>query len=478
MPSAVLPADPPVAAAPAAGAPALAETGRPLPVRIDVPEAFRPKARYALAELLRGLGFVPVEAPVAPALVVGPTAPAGVAHVPHAADAPAFFAGHAPYDPGRAAWLETAGEVVPVPFGTPAAPDLVGSAFLWLSGWQELTVPTRDAHGRARHADSLQAAWGLEAVPVVDVYRGLLAAKLRAAGVPVPGRTWGGAPWAFCATCDVDFLRKWRPGILKREALRALRARALGPVRTALDGLRAPSDPYLDALDRLAGLAEGQGGAMTFFLKAGAGDPHDVRYRLGDPGLRAFVARAHAAGHAVGLHPSYRAHDHAGRLAAERDRLARAYGPPAAVRQHYLRYVPGLTGALQAGAGFRIDSTLGWAEREGFRHATTHPFRVWDPAADAPLDLWAFPLAVMDATLFGYRGLDAAGARGTTDRLLAAARRHGGVAVGLWHNDAWDDEDGRGAGAHAEATFESAGRGGARVAPLDAALGAWLAGTP
>ena len=450
---------------------------RPLPIRLDVPGAYRAKARYALEELLRGMGLVPVEGGD-PLLVYGPDPLPGALHVPLAPDAAAFFAGRGAYDPARAAWRGG----VPVLFGTADAPDAVASAFFWLSGWQEVTSAARDEHGRFPFADSLQARWGLAIVPVVDAVRDALADALRRHGVDVPGRTWGGRSWAFCPTCDVDYVRKWRPGILKRELLeRALlnrerepAAARLGRVGAAVRGLVTTGDPYRSALDRMPREIAAREGTGTFFFKAAARDAHDVPYRLGP--LRPYAGRLRAKGFEVGLHPSYAAFDRPDWLVAERDRITQAFGTaPSSVRGHYLRYAPGATHRLHEAAGFRLDSTLGWAEHEGFRHATTHPFRPYDLDADRPSAVWEFPLALMDGAVFRRRALGPDGARAATRAVFDAARRHGGVAVGLWHNVLWDEVDAPGWAAHFTDALDAANSGGARVASLQHALDAWLA---
>jgi hypothetical protein len=156
-----------------------------------------------------------------------------------------------------------------------------------------------------------------------------------------------------------------------------------------------------------------------------------------------------ASGFEIGLHPSFHAHNHPDYLLAERDRVAAlTEEQPASVRQHYLRWTLPTTARLQAQAGFYIDSTLGFAEHEGFRHGTCHPFQLYDPYADTPLDLWEMPLALMESTLFNRRGLDPEDARTATEALLDACRRFGGVAVGLWHNTLWDELDYPGWGQH------------------------------
>ena len=374
------------------------------------------------------------------------------------------------------------------PGGEPAADaravveaDVLGSAFWWLAGLQETATRERDAHGRFPTGASLQARLGTPEAPYshapVDATRVWLGDALRALGVDVHLRTWGGARcarWAVAISHDLDAvrtprLRAFAAEMLRGQSRRAL-ARALGP-----DARRA-------SLDALVGLARRHGTRATLFVKTvGRGSPEDVAYRV-EGAFQARLRRLADDGFEVGLHPGYASHDHAGRLAAERARLGAALGSalpfePRLVRSHFLRWSGPTTPRLYARSGFSLDSTLGFADEVGFRRGTAHPFRVWDARANAGVgdasDLWEAPLAAMDTALFTHLGLDAEAAGRRLDAVFDAARRGGGVAVLLWHpamdgNPAWtrqlDVLD------HA---LGRAARDGAALGPIGSLVDAW-----
>ncbi|MFN3597222.1 MAG: DUF7033 domain-containing protein [Rubricoccaceae bacterium] len=451
-----------------------------MPCCLEAPAPALPRLRYAAEELLAGLGLRPAwtsPGEVGEGIYAGPD-PEG--RLASGALAPAALrlrlseAGLAavrapgPVAPHNTAWLAHEGACAPLPFasGTAAADpartveaDVLASAFWWLARAQETAGP-RDRHGRFPFAASLQAALGTALVPSVDVMRAWLGAALRARGAPVRPRTWAGAPWMVALTHDVDFVRSCR----LRAALGALRRE--GP-RAGAARLLRPGDPRAESLAALERLARRLGTQATFFVKAGASAPEDVPYRLRP--LRPWLQRLAAEGFGIGLHPSYRAPLEPARLAAERDRLARALGrAPALARAHFLRWQDPVTPEALVAAGFAADATLGFAEHEGFRCGTAHPFRAYDFAADAPRALTAWPLAVMDTTLFGYRALGDAAAARALGAVLDAARRAGGCAVVLWHNDAGDAPPARWARRLAllEAALGEARATGAHLGPL------------
>ncbi len=449
-----------------------------IPCCIEAPPSFEPEARYALGVLLAPLGLAPAwvgrDALAGPAVYYGP-APEGlpetVLALRLAPETPAFFASGATYDPADASTLGD----LPILFPrlpTPGRPtvdsaDLIASAFFWLSGWQEASTAERDEHGRFPYRASVQAALGCADVPVVDHYREILAEQLDALGVPVRHWSWQGRPWAVALTHDVDLLRKRRLGTLARAVVRRDGRRGAA-VRQALT---APN-PRRTSLARMAGAERRRGVGATYFFKTAARGPWDVPYSTRSPWLRRFVGRLQAGGFEVGLHPSYFAHDHAGHLAEERDRLEALTGvPPSAVRQHFLRW-DAATPRLQQAAGFRLDSTLGFARQPGFRRGTCFPFPLFDLRANAPLGLWELPLTVMDTALFTHLGLAPAAAERRILGLLAACRRVGGVCVLLWHNTLYDEVDFPGQAAVFERTLDRALADGAAVLSLGTALAA------
>lgn len=447
---------------------------RLLPCCVDVPAA-EGLVRYGLDELLRGLGLAPEWTGRAAArLVVSTDAGAGDALWLRATPQALADLGTprlpAPAEAGRVA-IE--GEAWPVPVGPPgpsdALGDLVAGAAWWLAGVQERATPERDRHGRVPYAASLQAALGDgpggPLRPAVDAYRARLGERLREAGVDTPGRTWGGAPWAVALTHDLDALRTRRlralAGGLARGDVRDAVRRALGP------------DRRWTTTEALAVLGRRHGAAATWFVKPGRWAPEDLPVDV--TAASADRLRALVTDGEIGWHPGYGVHGEPARWDAEADRFEAAVGhAPALARTHFLRWADPETPRALAARGVGIDSTLGFAEHEGFRRGTSHPFRLYDLDADRVTDLWEVPLAVMDTTLTDYRGLGAEAGGAALRAVLDAARRRGGVAVVLWHNQVGTDDAGW--DTWVDTLDRELGRAradGARLGPLGGLLRAW-----
>ncbi len=367
-------------------------------------------------------------------------------------------------------WVTPAG-MLPVLYGIPTATgraldrtasglstpiDLLGSAFWLLTRYEELVRPERDAHGRFPMAASLAAQEDLLERPLVDEYVGLIASAIRDLW---PDLEPAARPFRLRLTHDIDqaFAAWGRPvGVVARAVagdlvrrrdplLAARRIRALIDARTD----RVDRDP-LATFDFLMDVSERHGLRSTFYFLAGT-DPQgiDVRYRITDRPFGAVLRRIHDRGHEIGLHAGY------GTYLSERamgDELAALRGACHAagvdqaewgVRQHYLRLRYPDSLRIHEALGLAHDSTVGFAERVGFRAGTGREYPLFDVAAGRALHVRERPLVAMDTTLFEYMGLTRDLATDCLRSVVAACRKAGGDAVILAHNDRLAGEQAR-----------------------------------
>lgn len=376
------------------------------------------------------------------------------------------------------------GDSVPVLFdarGDLTIDPFASTAYL-LGGWHEWLTTERDQHGRIPDDLTLPVQLDAAEVPMVEYWRLVVASMLLERGVDVVQRGFGSYSWAMCATHDVDYIRKWRPGIFWREIVeRGLMGqlgespmKRVGRISGAVRGLFETGDPYRNALVRMQAETVARGGRGTYYFKAAARGSRDVAYDLDDPFVEEELDKMLSAGFEVGLHPAYHSWNHATWLRQEQQALEAAIGrSPASVRTHYLRWQHPQTARLLGEVGFVFDSTLGFSARGGFRHGTCLPFPLFDPAAGEVLPLWEMPLTCMESALFNRQGHSAAGAIDATRPLLRAAERFGGVFVGLWHNTLWDEVDCPGWGEHFLWTLESARTHKAMLSTVSGTLSAW-----
>ena len=297
-----------------------------------------------------------------------------------------------------------------------------------------------------------------------ELLRGALAPRLAELGLeplPAAGSVWGArGRFAIALTHDLDNLWRWTrrgfaaAGYRTARAARHLQGRAV--LRELGDGadwlfrhLPRRTDPFWTFPQILDG-EDVRGVSSTFFViarhthKQDGNQPETYRRRIPEAlSLRRRTPTARSA--CTATTPT------AGRRPADSTTgrsLRGAPGPrraPASATTTcaalYHETLP-----LLEQAGFSYDTTLAFAEHEGFRCGCSFPFRPYSLAEERPLDLVELPLAVMDGTLQEphYRDLGAAEAERAAASVLGRALRSGGAVSLLWHNNRFDKRVSRG----------------------------------
>jgi hypothetical protein len=267
-----------------------------------------------------------------------------------------------------------------------------------------------------------------------------------------------GHDFAVCLTHDVDVvsrratpaqvLRSARAGVASGGGVRRLARPPVRVARAIRNGVvRAPS--LRDTLERSVALEAERGAVASYlFTVPPAGPwtrwdclyaPHDrCDFRGRTQRIQDVMRTLNEEGFDIGLHGSYESARVPGVLARERAELERALGSEVtSTRQHFLHWDVRWTPALQADAGLRTDSSLGFNRNVGFRAGTSLPFRHFDVTAGRTLDLLEVPLVGQDAALLGPIGLRLGPdeTRRVVKELFDRVRGVGGLITVVFHPD-------------------------------------------
>jgi peptidoglycan/xylan/chitin deacetylase (PgdA/CDA1 family) len=337
--------------------------------------------------------------------------------------------------------------IVHRPGGVELTVDVFGGAFFMLSRYEELVVPARDLHGRFAAASSIAHAEGFLGLPIVDAYVEVLWSALHQLWPRLERRP---RQFRIALSHDVDrplasvgrsaparVRQLGADALVRRDAgLAARRVRSWAGLRRGDQRL----DPY-NTFDFLMDVSERHATAGAFyFLATEEMTALDGLYTLEQPWIESLVRRIHERGHEIGLHASYHSHLDPRRTEAEFLRLLRAAKRQGVTqerwggRHHYLRWENPVTWSNWQAAGLDYDSTLGYADRIGFRAGTCHEFAPFHLLDRRPLRLRERPLHVMDGTLFEYMRLSPDAALENVIGLARECRRYGGTLSLLWHN--------------------------------------------
>lgn len=243
----------------------------------------------------------------------------------------------------------------------------------------------------------------------------------------------GGHGFAVVLTHDVDSIRPSRKRAVLSSLREATHAR-VGEVWAQLAHRSGGLDvaPYR-RFTAIMDLEEGYGGCSTFFFMTSGPDHTGAGYPPMEvaPDIAAIKGR----GWEIGLHGGYNGYLDPSSMLREKAALESLTGDKVdGFRNHYLRFkVPDTWSALQE-AGFRYDSTVGHADRWGFRNGAAIPYHPIDSSGEE-MGIVEVPLALMDTTLYGYAGLDPRQSWDIAEKLLREVEEVGGVLTVLWHND-------------------------------------------
>ncbi|MEM7249818.1 MAG: hypothetical protein AAF493_00250 [Pseudomonadota bacterium] len=252
-------------------------------------------------------------------------------------------------------------------------------------------------------------------------------------------------------THDVDYIRKTLPLRLKQTAFLAfnvLRAVAhLDMERVSQLARRmlvfGVGRANYWQFERILELEQRAGRVSSwFFYGGGSGWSRgplawllDPSYDVSHTRVANQLRRLRDLGHRVGLHQSYYCWRDAKMMGQERHAIERALGSPVdACRQHWLRFSFEQTWSTQECAGLRMDMTLGFNERPGFRNSAALRTPAW-LAREARFSdtLEVLPLVLMDSHLHDYGQHAAPERRAIIDRLLDEIAFVGGEATVVWH---------------------------------------------
>ncbi|MFQ6106379.1 MAG: polysaccharide deacetylase family protein [Thermoplasmata archaeon] len=186
---------------------------------------------------------------------------------------------------------------------------------------------------------------------------------------------------------------------------------------------------FEDIMDLEAGLNV----RSAFYFITSCRSKFDGPYEIEDVGH--IIKELDKGGWEIGLHGSYLSFNNYGYLKEEKRILESIVDHPVAgVRQHYTNFEPETTWRIQERCGFEYDSSVGYAEKEGFKVGYCYPYR------PRGMKIYELPLTIMDCALFrkSSRNFDYDKALNVSKKVIDIVKEASGVAVLDWHNNSWD----------------------------------------
>jgi len=317
--------------------------------------------------------------------------------------------------------------------------DIIAATFFMLSRWEETVVDVRDEHDRFPASASVAYQQNFLDRPVVDEYALVLQAWLH---LILPNWQPKLHQFSVKLSHDIDHIRRFLDGptafrALGRSLLKQFDLRNAWQIclDTVSQTIKPDQTPEIRGIEALANLSIQYGFDSAFYFMTTKPGPRESDYTLTAPRMRQLVKNLQTRGFEIGFHPGYFTLNNSTLLVNQKTQLDAILGKTKyGGRQHYLRFRVPDTWRHWEQAGLVYDSTLGYADHEGFRCGTCHPFQPFDLEQDHQLELWELPLIVMDGTLKQYRHLTPADGLEVVMRLARKCKQVGGIFTLLWHN--------------------------------------------
>lgn len=318
--------------------------------------------------------------------------------------------------------------------------DIFASSFFMLTRWEEYANKTRDMHNRFPATASLAYKYNFLDRPVVNEYIEMIWNMLKYLDSNQKRKE---KKYKLILTHDVDNIFKWKNfGLFVRNIAGDIIKRK--SVSLALENIRQyfgnNPNPY-DMFDFLMDLSEKRGIKSHFFFMSGGTSKFDNNFSINQPFVKKIREKIRSRGHLIGFHPSYNSYNNQKQWEEEYFILSTEISQKVKIgRQHYLRFEIPTTWQIWEDNNMKWDSTLSYADKEGFRCGTCYEYSVFNILSRKKLKLKEMPLEVMEGSLVDYQKLPPEKVEEKITKLIEKVKKYNGSFVLLWHNSSFNSE--------------------------------------
>jgi hypothetical protein len=273
--------------------------------------------------------------------------------------------------------------------------DIFASSFFMLTRWEEYVNSNRDEHDRFPAFESLAFKNNFLHRPIVNEYVEMLWNMLLHLGFKEKRKE---KKYELILSHDIDFLFRgrvrWCYDIL-RDFTNKLDIKKMW--EDIVNFFRG-NDPY-DTFDYLMEVSEKAEIKSHFYFMADNKSNYGTRFYLNDKRFVTILNMIKKRGHVIGFHPGYKTYLSAETWNEEKLLLENKLGFSLNEgRQHFLMMDIPKTLKIWDDANMKVDSSLGYAKKEGFRCGTGDEYHLFNFIRRRKLNLVERPLILMDDT--------------------------------------------------------------------------------
>jgi hypothetical protein len=320
--------------------------------------------------------------------------------------------------------------------------DIFASSFFMLTRWEEYVNKNRDKYNRFSATQSLAFKNGFLDRPVVNEYVEMLKNILLKFDNSLKFKEY---KYQLVLTHDVDTIFKYSTlksglreiigDIIKRRNLKLAIKKFLKKIKVHLNLEKDPFDTFKYLMD----VSEENNTKSYFFLHSSNSSKFDID---NSRNLKKIADKIFERGHFLGYHPSYNAYNNEELFKQDKEKIENIINQKLTFgRQHYLRFEIPITWQIWENNNMEWDSTLSYADKEGFRCGVCYPFSVFNILSRKKLHLKEKPLIVMEGSFTTYQpNINPQEMEQKIVKLIDKVRKYNGEFVFLWHNSNFNTE--------------------------------------
>lgn len=335
--------------------------------------------------------------------------------------------------------------------------DILGLTYWMLNRIEEIGRTDLDEHQRFPATSSHAYKYGYLERPIVDEWLHILGQVIQRLWPQLELKTHSfsiklshdvDGPSRYAFSSPKAMVKSIAGDIIKRRDLRSALTAPL--VRLNSQSRLHPLDSF-NTFNWIMDQSEKNNLTSAFYFICGRTDKQkDANYELEHPAIRELMRRIHSRGHEIGLHPSYNSFQSPSIIKAEANRLRKVMNQEniqqdiLGGRMHYLRWEHPTTLQAWNDADMSYDSTLGYADRPGFRCGTCFEYPAFNPTTQQQLKLRIRPLIVMECTVIADRYLGLGFSEDAQEKIIllkSICQTVNGYFSLLWHNSYFLDKD-------------------------------------
>ncbi len=313
--------------------------------------------------------------------------------------------------------------------------DILSSAFYVLSCWQEYHSNAKDRLGRFPGKASILSELKVINIPIVNYYFDILIKAIKiTTGVAPKKKYLQDYTFTVGLTHDIDLCNTgWKENVYKAISS----GNFISALKIISDKIKKKDIWY--NFNTIHEIEKSLGVNSSFYFipeHKKVGNVRNADYDIDSDDILNVMRLLRTAGFEIGIHGSFGSSTNHQKIQSEINKFP---FPIKGGRFHYLDLDLPASFEVIERSKLQYDSSLGFADKPGFRSGLCNPYHPYDFRNDRAFSFIEFPLVIMDTTLINRKYNNYSVEEGVfiIKEIISEVKNFQGDLVLLWHNSSF-----------------------------------------